>query len=70
MELSKLYERYGQLMIQSEILTSQIQSVKNEIATAINDQRTDKGKIVEKVETAKKKEQPCKNPTTADSKTK
>ena len=56
MELSKLYEQYGELTIQAEIINGKIQKVKKQIAQAIN---------------AKQVEKPgCEKPTSADTKTK
>ncbi len=34
--MEKLYERYGQLMIQAEIIDNQIQEVKRQIAEGLN----------------------------------
>lgn len=39
--LTKLYEEYGRLMVDAEIINSRIIAVKQQIATAINKQQHD-----------------------------
>lgn len=55
MDLKELYSRYGEMMVQLEILNQNIQNVKMEIARGLEHQNQ-KGKVEIKEEKAKEKE--------------